>query len=252
MIPEYRLKTKVPYVIAVEGEGLGSCKSLSLAVLALMAYRSGYKIYTNMDTLKLPHKNFYDEILPYLNEFLSGDRKMPQNSFYMLDDVNKVAESRRAVSKLQIDLSQFMQDVRKARSFFAYSIPILLWTEVRFYDVTDLVIDASFDSATETVFWTIWDPAATRIRGHRYIIGKVSADARCIYPFYDSWEKIDRPDPAQIFGDRQAKVINEDACKRCGSSMTRYRLKTKDWICRKCGYSWSMKKLAKPRIKGTT
>lgn len=241
MILEYRLKTKVPYVIAVEGEGLGSCKSLTLAALAVMAYRSGYKIYTNMDTLRLPHKSFYDEILPYLNDFLSGNMEMPQHSFYMLDDVNKVAESRRASSKLQIDLSQFMQDVRKARSFFAYSIPILIWTEVRFYDVTDLVIDASFDSATDTVFWTIWEPATTKIRGHRYVIGSIAADARHIYPFYDSWEKIGRPTSVQMFGERQAKNISEYACKSCGSTQVRTN-KDGTRRCVRCGFSWSVKK----------
>jgi len=241
MFPAQRMKAKAPYVLGVEGEGLGSGKSLTLVALAAMAHQSGYTIYTNMDSLRIPHKDFYEEILPFLPDILSGNMSMPPRSFYLLDDVNKIAESRRSGRQLEIDLSQYMQDTRKANSFFAYSIPILIWTEARFYDVTDLVIDASFDEGTDTLYWTVWEPAMTRIRGRRYIVGRFIADARTLYPFYDSWEKIERPRLEQMFGERKAKVISEYACKSCGSTQVRTN-KNGTRRCIRCGNSWPIKK----------
>jgi hypothetical protein len=237
---DYRLKSKIPYVIAIEGEGLGSCKSLSLVVFGAIAHHSGYKIYTNMESLKLPHKDFYTEILPYLPEYLSGDMKMPQKACYLLDDVNKVAESRRGMRQTEIDLSQFMQDVRKAHSFFAYSIPVLIWTEARFYDVTDIVIDTAFDQETETVYWTLWDPMVTKISGRRSVVGRWAGDARPIYQYYDSWEKINRPRPEQMFGEQKARAISEYACKTCGSTQVRTN-QSGVRRCVRCGYSWAIK-----------
>lgn len=241
MLSERRLKAKAPYVLGVEGEGLGSGKSLTLVALAAMAHSSGYTIYTNMESLKIPHEDFYTKILPFLPDILSGDMPMPPRSFYLLDDVNKIAESRRSGRQLEIDLSQYMQDTRKANSFFAYSIPILIWTEARFYDVTDLVIDASFDEVTDTLYWVVWEPAMTRIRGRRYIVGRYAADARTIYPFYDSWEKIERPRPEQMFGEKKGKIIREFACGSCGSTQV-VTNKSGERRCKRCGNLWSIKK----------
>lgn len=240
MMPSYRQKAKVPYVIGIEGEGLGSCKSLTLVYFCKLAHLAGYTVYTNMETLNVPHHNFYEDILPNLQDYNTGAIPMPRHAFYALDDINKLSESRSAMNPVSINLSHFMQDVRKAESSFAYTIPILLWTDVRFYDVTDLVIDAAYDEISSTVFWTMWDPYLTKMAGRRVVVGRVQGNARALFGLYDSWEKIKRPTNVQLFGEEHAKEVSEFACKGCGSTQVRTN-RDGTRHCVRCGVSWKIK-----------
>ena len=239
LMNQYRTKTKVPYVVAIEGEGLGSGKTLSLVLLAALASLDKFKIYTNMNSLKLPHKDFYDEVLPFLDSYLAGDLDMPDHAFYLLDDINRFAESRKTGSnKLPVDLSHYMQGIRHTRSIFAYSLPDLMWTDVRFYDVTDMAIVATYDEVTHTVFWTMWDPQATERSSHRIIINRISFNAEALFPLYDTYEEIRRPSQARTFGNGSS-YGREVTCKYCPSTRVRTN---KEGIrhCEVCGNSWKV------------
>lgn len=228
------VKSKIPYVIGIQGAGLGTGKTQTLIALAALAHSSGFSVNTNITSMKLPHKDFYKTILPNLDEIIAGIKTPSAFTFYALDDVNKIIESRRAMRDMEVKMSQFIQDVRKYDSMCAFSVPHFMWTDTRWYDLTDLVLYVTFDEGTSRLHWAIMDPNYSR-----YIIGRVSFDASPLFDMYDSWEKIRVPMAEQIFGEG-AEIMSAFACKACGS--TQVRTNTSGVRrCIKCGNSWKVR-----------
>jgi hypothetical protein len=227
------MKARIPYVIGIQGAGLGTGKTQTLVALASLAYSSGFKINTNISSLKLPHSDFYTTVLPNLDEIISGRLKPPAFTFYALDDINKIVESRRAMRDLELKLSQFIQDIRKYDSMCAFSVPHLMWTDVRWYDLTDLVIYTTFDEGSSELHWAIVDPNYSR-----FVINRMTFNAEPLFDLYDSWEKVKVPSLEDIYA--SGIEFSDLTCKACGSSQVRTNTSGLR-RCVRCGYSWKVK-----------
>ena len=227
-----QLQTQKPvYVIGVKGEGLGVGKSITEVALALLACEAGYEIYTNMRSLKLPHHDFYEEILPYLDAILAGEWDAPEHAFYLLDDVNKFIESRRSGSDLVISVMDFIQDVRKAgESVCVFAIPHLMWTDPRLFDIGDLVISCSFDKPNSILYWTVID-YTTFPRS----FSRLSLNAKPLFDLYDTNEKIRIPHLRRGGTEEAEEEPKLYACPRCKSTATRYVAKLAMNRCDRCG-----------------
>ena len=232
MMPQRILTRKfIPHVLGCEGAGLGSGKTITLVAFAYLAYEMGREVFTNISSLKFEHRDFYEEILPNLDAMLSGEMEQPSNAFYGLDDVNKIWESRRAMGAMEMKMSHFIQDVRKSGSMCMFSAPDRMWADVRLWDLIDLMVIASFDEETNTLYWTVYDPWA------RTIVNRLEFDAKPLFDLYDTLEKIRTPLPEQKLG---IEHDDQRTCPECGSK-GRYSFRAKEFRC-ECGNTWRKKK----------
>jgi ribosomal protein S27AE len=238
MMPQRGLvsQKQVPFVIGIQGTGLGAGKTSTLVAFSAAAYSCGYEICTNITSMKMPHTDFYSTVLPYLDEILAGEMTPPENVLYALDDINKMWEGRRAMGRVEVQLSQFIQDVRKYRSFCAFAVPHVMWSDVRLYDICDLLIFTSFEEDTDTLHWMMADPETKKV------LGTWSADARPLFGLYDSWEKIRSPMPEVFEEVEREKKRSNMACPRCGSEQTRATAGG-TWKCQRCRHvGWRVRK----------
>lgn len=174
-------KTKrPPRIIAVTGYGLGAGKTLSLTMLGYIAHRSGVKIWSNYH-LKFRHKYLWG---PEQLEQALEDRTI-RNCMILFDDINTLIDSRRGTARINRVITYFAQQARKRNLFFAFSTPLLIWTDVRLDDLADWVIYARFIEKSEEVIWSLYD---------RRYFPPVSINlifpAKPFYPLFDTEEII--------------------------------------------------------------
>jgi hypothetical protein len=228
---------QVPYVIGVQGggSGVGEGKTITEVAVAAMAHNSGYEICTNIQSLKIPHTDFYSVVLPYLDDILAGVQRVPERVMYALDDINKMWESRRAMGSLPIQLSQFIQDIRKnasgsreKASFCVFTVPQVQWADVRLWDICDLLIHTSFEEDTNTLHWLFTDPNT------KEVLGSYEGDASGLFGLYNSWERILSP-PPEVFETVEGKKRSPKDCPRCDSTQTRCGADGV-WYCQICRY----------------
>jgi len=169
-----------PRIIAVTGYGLGAGKTLSLTLLGYIAHKSGVKIWANYG-------------LSFKSKYLWGPEQLEQaledktlrNCMILFDDINTMIDSRRGTARINRVVTYLAQQARKRNLFFAFSAPLLIWTDVRLDDLADWVIYARFLEETEEVMWSLYDrryfpPASISL----------TFPAKPVYPLFDTKEII--------------------------------------------------------------
>lgn len=138
-------------IILVVGD-IGSGKTATLVRNIMIKLMQGQAIYTNFTLSSLPkhlQKNFYQLKFEQLTDFKFWKKQFGQGFSIVLDEFHNIADSRRAVSKRNITITQWLAQIRKilkghSNNHLFISTQYLRQIDVRTRDLAQYMIECEF------------------------------------------------------------------------------------------------------------
>ncbi len=130
----------------------GCGKTLTLVKDATNYYYDGWKIYSNMFTLKIPHKYISEQ------EMLSINKESKINDCVLIvDEIQLLLESRRSMKKENISFSNFIQQIRKRNIILLCTTQFTGTVDLRLRQHIDIRVTPRIDKKLHVVEATYYD-----------------------------------------------------------------------------------------------